>query len=151
MRGKECFVLFARALLGGVLIYAGYIKLIEPAENFAAALENYRLIPHRLLVPSAYLFPWIEYILGGFLLTGFLTRISAVGAMGMLSFFLLTLGITVARGIDLVSCGCFGISGPHLSTVQEFILDIFLLGLAWFIFKAKEHPISLDSWITHSE
>lgn len=124
-------LLLSRLVLGGVFIYASLDKIAHPAD-FAKAVALYRVTQSALLVNlAAVTLPWVELLVGGLLLMGLwfredrpesagqnglarlharfctLTQRGALGlSAGLLVFFLILLGVTLARGID-INCGCF--------------------------------------------
>ncbi|HAT73134.1 MAG TPA: DoxX family protein [Elusimicrobia bacterium] len=131
---KELAGLLARLILGGVFIYAGVIKALAPAEEFAYAIESYRLLTPKLALWSAYVFPWIELYAGLLLAAGIFTRFSALFNGAMLLFFEFMLAQAWLRGLPITSCGCFG-SGGGNSITREFIQNIGLIVLAWAAFR----------------
>lgn len=138
------FTLIARLWVGGVLAYAGFMKLLEPTANFQASLEQYPLIPPVLLPFLAKTIPWMEWIGGIFLMLGYLTQVCAV----LFAFFSLTF-IVVLSGLFWTGsagkgCGCFGQSGFTLTVNQAYILDWVNLILSSFIAFRKKQVLSLD-------
>jgi len=94
-----------RALLSGIFLYTGYVKLESPLQ-FAAVLFGYKLFPDLIILPLSYYFPWVEIALGILLIFGWKIRCVALGACGLLITFIVILSITYLRGID-ADCGCF--------------------------------------------
>lgn len=102
------------AALSVVLLAGAWQKLREP-EVFAAALDNYRLLPDALVPIVARLLPLVELAAGLLLLFP-----ATVVYGGMLSLALLQL-VTAAvianlmRGHTDIDCGCGGLSQQPLS------------------------------------
>jgi uncharacterized membrane protein YphA (DoxX/SURF4 family) len=94
-----------RALLGGIFLYTGYIKIESPLQ-FAAVLYGYGLFPDSLILPLSNYFPWIEIALGVLLLVGWKIRYVSIAACALLATFIAVLAITYFRGIE-ANCGCF--------------------------------------------
>lgn len=97
--------LLARLILGIVFIYASVDKIFHPGQ-FAEVIHNYQILPDLLINPTAIVLPWLELILGLFLLIGvwlpgsvFLTNVLLFVFMGAMVF-------NLARGLD-IHCGCF--------------------------------------------
>ena len=95
----------ARLILGFVFIYASIDKILHPGD-FAEIIHNYQILPDLLINPTAIILPWLELILGAFLLIGiwlpgavFLTNL-------LLAVFLGAMVFNLARGLD-IHCGCF--------------------------------------------
>ncbi len=136
-----------RVAIGGVLIYAGFLKAVAPAAEFAGAIEAYHLLPHAFVTPVAYGLPWMEMWVGTFLVMGFAIKLSAVLASGLFILFAAVIGSALARGIDLASCGCFG--AETLSPRHTIFADLILIALSLFlVFARPRHSaLSLDQWL----
>ena len=63
------FALMARLILGVIFIYASIDKIFHPAA-FAEAVYNYQILPDALINLTAIVLPWLELILGAFLILG---------------------------------------------------------------------------------
>ena len=147
-RGWALAALAGRLLVGGALSLSGFLKLMSPPEEFAMAIENFKIISsYDLIMPLAHAIPWAELLVGVFLLAGFLLPLAAAGAMLLHGTFCAALLSTLARGINLGDCGCFGRNGPHLTAAQMAGLDIFLFLFAAVVFFDRQRLLSLDRWI----
>lgn len=137
-------LLLARLGVGGILIYAGFLKAVGPAPEFAALLGAYKLFPAPLLKPLSIGLPYVEMWVGLFLVTGFYTRWAALASSLLAAAFLISVGSTFARGIDLGVCGCFG--PQSLTPKHTFALDIILLAFSIFSYRASRAApfLSLD-------
>lgn len=140
--------LLSRLLLGVTFVYSGFLKAVHPAEEFAAVVESYRILPVHLLMPFAKTFPWMELILGTYVVVGYYTRLSALGLAGLSAIFLAALSSARFHGIDLGTCGCFGGAGFSLTPVQAMGLDAGLLALAILVLAQKDHWLAWDHWIS---
>lgn len=129
---EERFWALARVLVGIVFAYAGWAKLTEPSANFEATLLKYGVFSPQWIPWLARFVPWLEWILGSFLVVGYAPRLTAMGASLLALAFLVTLTSSQlfleSGGAD---CGCFGRSGIHLSLRQIFVVDLisFVVGL----------------------
>lgn len=123
-----------RLFLGGVFIYAGYTKVINPLQ-FAVAVEDYRLLSPQGVIWTIKLLPWLEIVLGVSLLIGPKIRYTAAVAGGLLAFFIGIMVLSHLRGLE-VDCGCFGM-GEKISPftlVRDSLLmlpAIFLVSQPW--------------------
>lgn len=99
--------LAARLAVGLVFVLAGISKLVAPG-TFSATLLAYDLLPVALLRPVALSLPWVELVVGLYLLAGLFTRVAAWAAIGLLAVFMLAIGQALLRGLSLEDCGCFG-------------------------------------------
>ncbi len=134
----------ARLVVGSVLLFSGLSKLMVPAEEFAMALEGYRLFTLPMTMALARVVPWVELFSGAFLLLGFGLRYAGAVAAGLFAAFILALGSTLVRGIPLEDCGCFGWGLPRLSPSRTILLDSLLLALTLVILIDRERRFSLE-------
>ena len=146
-RSRDWLALAARIALGGVFLASGFAKILKAPESLAAVIEAYQLIPTALALPMAKILPWVEFIAGGFLASGYLLRPAAALISGMLGTFVIALASASLRGLPLGECGCFGGLGPHLTPLQAMGLDAALLLLAAAAATDRRKLASLDSWI----
>ena len=128
-----CGLLLARLIVGGVFVYAGFLKASGQTAEFAGLVAAYKILPAFLVVPFATGLPYVEMWVGLFILAGLYTRYAAVAAGILNTIFLAVLLSTFARGIDLVSCGCFG--ADALSPRYTLILDGVLIVLSLVIYR----------------
>jgi hypothetical protein len=89
-----------------VFAYAAIPKLIDPGE-FAAAIQNYRVVPESLVGHIALFVPVFELVIAVGLIATPYTRGAALLATVMLVVFAAAMAQARWRGIDL-TCGCFG-------------------------------------------
>jgi len=125
----------ALLIVGGVFIFAGAAKLLDPAQ-FAYSISRYRLVPSPLAVAFALWLPWLE-LLGGACV--FFPRFRR-GALAIL----LTLGVAFlaalvsawVRHLD-IGCGCFGDDAATHAPLEYAIgRDLLLIGLAaWLLWR----------------
>ena len=139
MKIRNILGLAARVIVGGVLLYAGFMKAAGPSAEFAGFIAAYKIVPPLWVTPMSIGLPYIEMWTGLFVLTGLYTRQAAVAAMTLCAMFFLALLSTRLRGIDLASCGCFG--ADALSPRYTLLLDAGLFGLSLTIFKlSRSYP-----------
>ena len=126
-RFSRYFFICTRLLLGVIFIAASIDKIAHPAE-FAKIVYNYQILPGHLINIMAIVLPWLEAVLGLFILCGWCLPGAAVLANLLLVTFFGALSFAVARGID-INCGCFSTKAsgsPH--TVWYLARDsLFLL------------------------
>lgn len=118
--------------LGGVFLYAGFVK-VYPRQNqlaFAMDVSTYQLLPEWGVIVVSEALPWLELGLAVWLLSGWKLRYSAGVMGGLLVAFVGIMWITYARGIE-ANCGCFG-SGEPISP-RTLIRDSLLLLPAVFL------------------
>ena len=105
IRNKPILFLF-RLIVGGVFIYAGILKIIDPL-GFAQNILNYKVVPSGPSLLVALVLPWMEVLAGFGLVAGLFKRTCAQIISLMLVGFIVLVAITMIRGLD-VDCGCFG-------------------------------------------
>lgn len=143
-RNTSYLALAARLWVGAVLAYAGFMKLMEPAANFQAALEQYPLLPAPLLPFLARILPWVEWIGGAFFMLGYLTRACAFIFVFLSLGFIVILSGPFWTGSAAKSCGCFGEGGFTLTVSQAYALDWANFILSFFVVSVKKPALSLD-------
>ncbi len=105
LRNKTVLPIF-RLVLGGLFVYAGAVKVLDPLD-FAQNIRNYQLVGQSLSFVAAIVLPWLEILAGLALILGVWTRGAALVVTGLLVFFIVLTAVTMVRGLD-VDCGCFG-------------------------------------------
>jgi uncharacterized membrane protein YphA (DoxX/SURF4 family) len=141
------FLLVTRLILGGVFIYASVDKIIHPAA-FSEAVYNYQILPDVLINLTAIVLPWLELILGAFLILGLWLPGAALLSNLLLVTFFGALVFNLARGLD-IDCGCFSTSQEGTSSLCMCFYVIrdgifLLLGLYLFsrIFLGKREAFT---------
>lgn len=127
------FSIFIRILIGGIFIYSSIPKIIDPI-GFAMSIENYRILPVFLIKPFAFFLSYSLLLVGIVLIGGFYPRITILFAQCLLLLFIISLGSTIIRGID-IECGCF--KGAKLKAKAAFVLDIILFCLSFVVYLNK--------------
>src|SRR5439155_79986 len=93
-------------IVGGVFIYAGAIKVLDPVQ-FANDIDNYKILPWMIAVGLAFYLPWLEMLCG---LALILRRLYLGGLSILTALISVFLVVTIAakvRGLD-TTCGWFG-------------------------------------------
>ncbi|MFZ0134217.1 MAG: MauE/DoxX family redox-associated membrane protein [Desulfobacterales bacterium] len=116
-----CIYNYTRWILGGMFIYAGSAKLLEP-KAFTVLIEAFGIVPESLLMPVAVGLPLLEVVAGLGLL--FDIRGSLALMTGLLVLFMVVLGYGIWMGLD-VDCGCFGPEDPETEAFHGLRLSLF--------------------------
>lgn len=139
--------LAARLVVGGVWIYAGAVKLLDPAQS-VEAVRAYQLLPGDTASTVGQLLPVIEVVVGMCLVLGLFTRTFAVVSALLFVVFIAGIASVWFRGID-IDCGCFGGGGNDADAVSaypwEIARDTGLLLLSLLLARARSSRLSLDS------
>lgn len=117
--------LFARLILGGVFVYASFDKILHPAA-FAKAVYNYQILPDGLINLTAIILPWLELVLGSFLIIGLWLPGTAVICNLLLLTFTGALLFNMARELD-IGCGCFSTTAESAINLWTVLRDISIL------------------------
>lgn len=133
---NKYFLLFSRIVLGFLFIYAGIVKVAEPA-SFADSIENFKILPEFLINITAIIIPWIELISGMLLLFGIAVRENSLIIMNLLGIFIILIILSLIRGLN-IDCGCFGTSAGQSIGISKIIEDVLMLlpAIQLFIFGA---------------
>ena len=135
LRNKGVLLAF-RLVLGGLFVYAGAVKVLDPLD-FAQNIRNYQLVGQSLSFVAAIVLPWLEILAGLALILGVWTRGAALVVTGLLVFFIVLTAVTMVRGLD-VDCGCFGsLSRKSGWGVILEDLGMLVLGLALLLAPKK--------------
>ncbi len=120
-------------IVGGLFIYAGAIKALDPAA-FSRDIDNYKILPWSLGVRLAFYLPWLEILCGLAVITRKLYRGGLSILTALIAIFIAGSIVAKARGID-ITCGCFGHISKSFSFGWHLVLDFAILALLialWF-------------------
>ena len=137
------FFILVRIALGVIFIAAAAPKIWRPDE-FADAINNYRILPYFLVNVSAITLPWVEMLFGLFLVFGFRTKAASLATSLLMMMFLAALISAYARHIN-IDCGC---QIPLLSSRgagigwREFLRDTIFLAMSLFVYL-RRRPASV--------
>jgi putative oxidoreductase len=120
-------------LLSGVFLYAGILKIADPAV-FRQALENYHLIPPYFLPVFIHWIPWMEVCLGGAFWIPSFRRASLSGAVLLLLAFSFAILQAIWRGLE-IDCGCFGSRDLDSDIYWAIPRNLFLILMALWLIK----------------
>jgi uncharacterized membrane protein YphA (DoxX/SURF4 family) len=97
-----------RVVLAGIFIFAGYVKLRDPWQLFAASIASYEIFPMWLAEIAAKTMPWFEIAVGAGLLIGRrLLPVAAIATTLLLIMFNALVWHAFLQGKE-IDCGCFG-------------------------------------------
>ena len=131
---NKYIIIAVRIVLGAVFMYASFDKMANP-ETFASIVDNYHLLPYQLVNALAIFLPWLEFIIGLFLITGKWVKASLLIYNVLLIVFIIALGQALIRGLD-ISCGCFSVNPSTTSEVWlRIVEDIILLFFSFLMYK----------------
>lgn len=134
--GKKWIIITFRVLLGVMLLYASFDKIIDPSK-FARAIANYQFIPFAFSNLFAIILPWIELYVGVCLILGIFVDGASLITMGMMAIFIVALSQAMIRGLD-IECGCF--KGASEIGIRRIVEDIIWFGMAYILWRRAERP-----------
>ena len=142
------FTIIACLILGAIFIYASIDKIIHPAA-FAEAIYNYQILPDSLINLTAIVLPWLELIVGLFLIIGLFTEGSVCIVTALMLVFFGAMIFNLARGLD-IHCGCFSTSSDATNNapmvwyvMRDGLFLIPALYLFYQTFRGKEQTVRL--------
>jgi uncharacterized membrane protein YphA (DoxX/SURF4 family) len=96
-----------RIALGGIFVYAAYLKLRDPWALFAMNIESYKVLPLWGVELVARTLPWFEMLVGLLLIAGLFRRtVTTITSILLLVFFSLMVRAYITG--QEINCGCFG-------------------------------------------
>ena len=134
-----CFYNCTRWILGGMFVYAGSTKLLEP-KTFAVLIEAYGIVPESLLMPVGLALPVLEVAAGIGLVLDIEGSLSVIA--GLLVLFIAILGYGIWIGLD-ADCGCFGPKDPEAeayhSLNKSLYRDLGMLAGVAFLYGWRQY------------
>jgi uncharacterized membrane protein YphA (DoxX/SURF4 family) len=135
-------VFVARLLLGGLLIVAGALKAGHPAA-LAAAIASFRLLPAVVIGPLALALPYLELLIGGYLIAGLFTRLVAGVATAQFLLYAGAVASAVLRHLP-ANCGCFGPNDSTLADWPHVASDFLLAAASAFVAYFAPGALAVD-------
>lgn len=138
----DLVILILRFLLGGVLLVAGALKIGHPAQ-LAASIAGFRLLPAAIVGPLAIALPYLEVLLGGYLIVGLFTRVVSVVCAAQFMLYAAAIASAVLRHIS-ANCGCFGPGDSAVADWPHVGFDVFLAAACAFVAYGAPGALALD-------
>ncbi len=139
----QYLVLMVRLALGGIFVYAGIPKILNPAA-FAEAVYNYQILPDVLINLVAIVLPWTEVVVGGLLVAGLWMPGAVLVCTLMLASFITALVFNLARGLN-IHCGCFSVDAGdpinNWTIARDISFFLMALFLSWAEFSKKDRAL----------
>ncbi|BEP14596.1 hypothetical protein acdb102_29070 [Acidothermaceae bacterium B102] len=136
--------LVCRLVLAGVLGYAAFTKIGDPAAT-VRAVRAYQVLPESFVGPFGHALPWVELAVAVLLLVGLAVRVAGAAAVVLMTMFVAGIASVWARGIQ-IDCGCFGGGGatanPHYAS--ELVRDGLLLLVAVAVTLLPRSALAVD-------
>ncbi|MBI4679639.1 MAG: DoxX family membrane protein [Nitrospirae bacterium] len=144
------FSLLFRILLGLIFLFAGIAKISDPV-RFIFTLREFNLFSEAVIPFMVLYLPWLEFILGLFLILGLLYRASAFLLACLNTMFAIAILTVVVRGME-IDCGCFGMLAdilkiPDSADIKAVIRNVIFSGISVYIFIVKKTLFSLENYL----
>jgi uncharacterized membrane protein YphA (DoxX/SURF4 family) len=139
---KDWLTLLLRLVLGGIFLYAGAAK-IGHVDYFASEITGFQILPRFLIAPLALLLPFLEVMIGAYLVIGLFTRFAAWFAALEMAIFAGAIASAALRGLH-VSCGCFGPSDTATTSWSEVGRDLGFAALGVIIALLAPGALAVD-------
>jgi uncharacterized membrane protein YphA (DoxX/SURF4 family) len=135
-------IILLRVALGGIFLYAGYVKLRDPWQLFAAGIRDYEMVPNWAADLLAQTLPYFELLIGLLLIAGRFLRLSTVATSCLLLVFFSLMVRAFAQGKE-INCGCFGPN--ELISWKTLLRDGSMLAGSLFLtfvaFRSRRTPL----------
>ncbi len=139
--------LLARLIVGGVWVYAGVLKVGDPAAS-VSAVRAYQLLPTGVAEVVGRTLPMAEIVVGACLIVGLLTRINGVVSALLQVAFVIGIASVWSRGIE-IDCGCFGDGGLNPDATSQYpweiARDLGLMALSVLLVVKPRTAYAVDS------
>jgi uncharacterized membrane protein YphA (DoxX/SURF4 family) len=125
-----------------MLVVAGALKVGHPS-NLAGDIAAFRLLPAAIVGPLALALPYIELLLGGYLVLGLFTRVAAALAATQFLIYAAAIASAVVRHIP-ANCGCFGPGDVAAADWGHVAFDCALVAAALFVAFGAPGALAVD-------
>ena len=144
-RGEGIYYCALRLLLGGTLVFSATVKLPMHSE-FVNLVNAYHLLPAWMATIYATALPWVELLVGAYLVLGIRVRPIAVIA-GLISISFIVANVSAIMRGDETCLHCFG-QVIDLPVVTALIIDIAMVAIASYlvIVGSRAKTLSFDGW-----
>jgi uncharacterized membrane protein YphA (DoxX/SURF4 family) len=122
-----------RIIIGLLLAISAILKLPD-LKGFAAIVQGYRLLPYKIAKPLAYSQPFVELIIGIWLLTNYQLVYASFFATGALIVATIFIAHALRKKIYLENCGCFGTTVKIPVSWRKLIENIIWVLLSLYVF-----------------
>ena len=123
-----------RAVLGGILLASALGKSLD-LPGFVEVLVTYRAFPDWSLWPIALFITTIEWMLGLWVLSGRRLPQAALATVLLNGIYAVWMTVSLARGLDLANCGCYGVYFPQPLRWYSPLEDLVLVSLGFTLWR----------------
>jgi len=134
-------ILIFRLVVGFIFLSFGASK-INIADKFASEIGNYALMPEFSLNIIALILPWLELMVGIFLILGIRLRATAIISSILLIIFIIAVLSAMIRGLD-INCGCSS-THPQKVGIPKILENFGLLILSILIIIFPNSKLGIE-------
>ena len=129
----HAFTFLVRLALGYLFLWSCLPKIRQPYD-FLSAIYSYELVGPKLGMLTAMILPWLELLVGIYLVGGIFVGGALLATVAMAAMFTFVLASALYRGLE-ISCGCFSASDAGIISYSTLIRAclILLFSLAAYI------------------
>lgn len=135
-------VLILRLAIGLTLAAAGALK-VGHATALASAIAGFRLLPADLIAFLALILPYVEILLGLYLIVGLFTRAVAWICVVQFVIYAAAIASAVLRGIP-ANCGCFGPGEAATADWPHVAFDLILALICLVVALRAPGALAID-------
>jgi putative oxidoreductase len=136
-----------RIVIGLILLVSGFEKAMNPHQNFLYVIQAYQMFPPWAEKLAALTVPWVELLVGLFMVLGLWVIWALKGSLLLFGAFVVIVSQALLRGLPIDQCGCFG---EFLHVPPSYILvfdSLVVLALAWLLRNPSHvYKLSLDDY-----
>ena len=124
---------FSHLLIGYMFIFSGFVKLPD-LKGFWKIVIQYGVVPPKLTKTVAYTQPFVELVIGWFVLLGVMPMILAGLALLMMLGTTYFVWVGLHKNKEMENCGCFGVAFKVKLTWRKFFENCIWILLALQLF-----------------
>jgi hypothetical protein len=121
-------------VLGGILLASALGKSLD-LPGFVEVLVTYRAFPGWSFWPTALFITGIEWVLGLWVLSGRKLPQAALATVLLNGIYAVWMAVSLARGLDLPNCGCYGVYFPQPLRWYSPLEDLVLVALGLILWR----------------
>lgn len=123
--------------VGGILLASALGKSLD-FPGFIDVLQTYRAFPDVLLWPIGLTVTGVEWLLAMWVLSGQNLRTAALAALMLNAGYAIWMTVSLFRGLDLPTCGCFGVFFSRPLRWYSPLEDLVLVGMCYALRQATK-------------
>ena len=119
------FIVPALRLVLGLLLFVTGVLKAKDLKGFSVIVAMYGLLPRALVKPLAYVQPFVEIVVGAWILSGKQLFYGSIAGL----LLMLSANVFVLKGLlnkkKMENCGCYGAAIKHPLNWMKFVENLF--------------------------